>query len=65
MIFFSEPEYAGFLTGLQMSAAAPIQQTERNGIKLVAACINEGMLASVSFFPNPVQCNLVEWCAPW
>ncbi len=39
-------EYAGFLTELQMPAAAPIQQiqqTERNGIKLVAACIKEGM----------------------
>ena len=36
-------EYAGFLTELQMPAAAPIQQTERNGIKLVAACIKKGM----------------------
>ena len=36
-------EYAAFLTELQMPAAAPIQQTERNGIKLVAACIKEGM----------------------
>ena len=36
-------EYAGFLTELQMPVAAPIQQTERNGIKLVAACIKEGM----------------------
>jgi hypothetical protein len=36
-------EYAGFLRELQMPAAAPIQQTERNGIKLVAACIEEGM----------------------
>ena len=36
-------EYAGFLTELQMPAAAPMQQTERNGIKLVAACIKEGM----------------------
>ena len=36
-------EYAGLLTELQMPAAAPIQQTERNGIKLVAACIEEGM----------------------
>ena len=26
-------EYAGFLTELQMPAAAPIQQTERNGLK--------------------------------
>ncbi len=29
-------EYAGFLT-------EPIQHTERNGIKLVVACIKEGM----------------------
>ena len=36
-------EYARFLTELQMPAAAPMQQTERNGIKLVAACIKEGM----------------------
>ena len=36
-------EYAGFLTELQMPAAAPIQHTERNGITLVAACIKEGM----------------------
>jgi hypothetical protein len=36
-------KYADFLTELQMPAAAPIQQTERNGIKLVAACIKEGM----------------------
>ena len=36
-------EYAGFLTELQMPVAAPIQQTERNGIKLVAACIKEDM----------------------
>ena len=36
-------EYADFLRELQMPAAAPIQQTERNGIKLVAACIKEGM----------------------
>ena len=36
-------EYAGFLTELQMPAAAAIQQTERNGIKLVAACIKQGM----------------------
>jgi hypothetical protein len=36
-------ENAGFLTELQMPAAAPIQETERNGIKLVAACIKEGM----------------------
>jgi hypothetical protein len=36
-------EYARFLTELQMPAAATIQQTERNGIKLVAACIKEGM----------------------
>ena len=36
-------EYAGFLTELQMPAAAPIHQTARNGIKLVAACIKEGM----------------------
>ena len=35
--------YASFLTELQMPAAAPIQQTERNGIKLVAACIKDGM----------------------
>ena len=38
-----DTEYVGFLTELQMSAAAPIQQTEQNGIKLVAACIKEGM----------------------
>ncbi len=36
-------EYAGFLTELQMPAAAPIQQTERNGITLVAASIKKGM----------------------
>ena len=36
-------EFAGFLTELQMTAAAPIQQTEQNGIKLAAACIKEGM----------------------
>jgi hypothetical protein len=37
-------EYASFLTELQqMPAAAPIQQKERNGIKLVADCIKEGM----------------------
>jgi len=42
-------EYAGFLTELQMPAAAPIQQTERTGIswprlvKLAAACIKQGM----------------------
>ena len=36
-------KYADFLTELQMPAAAPIQQTERNGIELVADCIEEGM----------------------
>jgi hypothetical protein len=36
-------KYADFLTELQMPAAAPIQQKERNGIKLVADCIKEGM----------------------
>jgi hypothetical protein len=36
-------KYADFLTDLQMPAAAPIQQTERNGIELVADCIEEGM----------------------
>ena len=36
-------ECTGFLTELQMPAAASIQQTGRNGIKLVAACLKEGM----------------------
>jgi hypothetical protein len=36
-------EYAGLPSELEMPTAEPIQQTERNGIKLVAACIKEGM----------------------
>jgi hypothetical protein len=36
-------EYSCFLKELQNPAVASIQQTERNGIKLVAACIKEGM----------------------
>jgi hypothetical protein len=36
-------EYASFLTELQMPAAASIQQVETKGIKLVAACIKQGM----------------------
>ena len=36
-------EYSCFLKELQIPAVASIRQTERNGIKLVAACIKEGM----------------------
>ena len=37
-----EREYSCFLNGLQQPAAS-IEQSERNGIKLVAACMKEGM----------------------
>jgi len=36
-------EYSCFLKELRNPAVASIQQTERDGIKLVAACIKEGM----------------------
>ena len=51
-------EYAGFLTELQMPAAAPIQQTERNGIQLVATCIKEGMWLEARDLASLLQvCN--------
>jgi hypothetical protein len=36
-------QFACFLNELRNPAATSMQQTERNGVKLVAACIKEGM----------------------
>ena len=39
-------EYSCFQNGLQKAAASPaasIEQSERSGVKLVAACVKEGM----------------------
>ncbi len=53
-------EYVSFLT--ELPAAAAIQQMERNGIKLVAACIKEGMWLEshylASFLPLKSVTNL-------